>query len=71
MLEAVDDFCKFLGPELKAVTGDDTVVDEVARMVQVGCAWPARCTLTWMPELLHLHACQAWGAERKLRCFRC
>lgn len=38
MLGAVDDFCKFLGPDLKAVTGDAGVVEGVAAMVQVGLA---------------------------------
>lgn len=36
MLAAVDDFSAFLGPELKAVTGDTGVIDEVSVMVQVG-----------------------------------
>lgn len=36
MLTAVDDFRAFLGPELKAVTGDTGVIDEVSVMVQVG-----------------------------------
>lgn len=36
MLAAVDDFRAFLGPELKAVTGDTGVIDEVSVMVQVG-----------------------------------
>ncbi|KAI7844971.1 hypothetical protein COHA_001338 [Chlorella ohadii] len=34
MLTAVDDFRAFLGPELKAVTGDTGVIDEVSVMVQ-------------------------------------
>lgn len=47
MVQAVDDFRQFLGPELKAVTGDTSVIDEVSVMVQVraggGCAarWQA------------------------------
>jgi hypothetical protein len=36
MLQAVDDFRQFLGPELKAVMGDSSVIDEVSVMVQVG-----------------------------------
>ncbi|PRW56454.1 flagellar inner arm dynein 1 heavy chain alpha [Chlorella sorokiniana] len=34
MLGAVDDFRAFLGPELKTVTGDPGVIDEVSVMVQ-------------------------------------
>jgi hypothetical protein len=36
MVEAVDDFRQFLGPELQAVTGDSGVIQEVQLMVQVG-----------------------------------
>jgi hypothetical protein len=38
MLQGVDDLRQFLGPDLKAVTGDSSVIDEVALMVQVGGA---------------------------------
>lgn len=43
MLAAVDDFAAFLGPELKAVTGDAGVIDEVSVMVQVGGWWLVSC----------------------------
>jgi hypothetical protein len=36
MVEAVDDFRQFLGPELQAVTGDRGVIQEIQLMVQVG-----------------------------------
>jgi len=35
MLGSVDDFLQFLGPELKAVTGDPSVIEEVSVMVSV------------------------------------
>lgn len=46
MLAAVGDFSAFLGPELKAVTGDTGVIDEVSVMVQVGGCWPVQVVAT-------------------------
>lgn len=43
MLQAVDDFKQFLGPELKAVTGDTSVIEEVSVMVQVCSAGERAC----------------------------
>lgn len=41
MLSAVDDFRQFLGPELKAVTGNTSVIEEVSLMVSVShMGWP-------------------------------
>lgn len=37
MLTSVDDFRRFLGPELKGMTGDGGVVDEVLVMLQACC----------------------------------
>lgn len=42
MLQAVDDFRQFLGPELKSVTGDTSVIDEVNVMLQVAIE-PVEC----------------------------
>lgn len=65
ILEAVDDFCKFLGAELKAVTGDASVVDGVARMVQVGLGSP--CPSACQPFRCLAAGCWA-GTLRKAMC---